>query len=714
MRRFVTAAVLLLAIALGAYYAVFYGGLYLRLGKGEAVDLPFRAEGTELQRWNGQDYAALTLRGVDVSASMPGHYATAYDAGEEDYLRWFEAIGEMGANAVRATNVMNDDFYNALYAYNTTHDQPLYLLQGTNISDDVGDGAKDAYVDGFLGALIEDGKNLVDIVHGRKNLPAVGIRSGGVYRKDVSPWVVGFLVGTEWYPDTISYTDHSTIRSGAFEGTYFQTTADATPFEAAMAQVMEAITAYETDKYGAQRPIGFLCDPSCDFLEYEEVYARQLSKHAQADPEHVTPTPSMAAGCFAAYRLFHFCDTFAQRLSSAQQQAIAPLLEGLPTEQPYGGYLKLLTRYHTMPVLAAGYGVSSSRGAVVQDKEPLTEKQQGERLVEISRTLEDDGWAGGFISTWQDEWERRSWNTAFATVPTENYLWHDLQTESQGYGLMAFAPGAQATCTLDGNPDEWTAKDLLLERDGLRLSARYDAEGVYLLVEGMDQQEALYLPLDVSPEVGSRSSDRPALTFAREADLLLCIDGVEDTRLLVQERFDPLRERFLNETEGVDPFLYFPKKESKSFVSLGMAMQNTLLVEELNPKTRALQRLKVWETGKLVHGNGDSQSAEYNSLADFCFGEGCVEIRLPWLLLNVGDPSSMMVHRDYYAHYGVEFQSVERIWIGMARQGGQGEIPMEALRLKGWKRVEYRERLKESYYVVQAAWKGGGQNAASG
>jgi len=708
MKRFVTAAVLLLAFGIGAYWAVFYGGFYLRLGERRLTEVPFRAEGKAILVRSGQEYTPLTLRGVDASASLPGHYATAYDAAEADYLRWFEAIGDMGANAVRATSIMNDDFYNALYTYNTSHDQPLYLLQGTSVSDAVGNGSKDAYTSGFLDSLMKDGKSLVDIIHGRKNLPAAGIRSGGIYRRDVSPWVVGFLIGTEWYPDTISYTDHNAIRSSAYQGRYFQTTAEATAFEAAMARVMDEITAYETDKYSVQRPIGFLCDPSCDFLEYEEVYARQLEKHAQTDPEHITPLSAMEAGRFAAYRLYDFCDAFPNYLSSHQKREIAPLLAGLSADQPYGGYLELMGRYHTMPVLAAGYGFSTSRGAVLQDQPPLREREQGQRLVEISQALEANGWTGGFISIWKDEWDRRSWNTAFAAVSDAHYLWHDLQTVDQSYGLMAFEPGKEAACILDGDASEWTAADLVLEQDGMRLSARYDAAGLYLLLEGINKEETVYLPLDISAEVGSRSCITPALTFQRAADFVLCLDGADNSRLLVQERWNPLRERFLYETEGSDPFLHFPEQDSAKFVPLGMAVKNPLLVDTLTPETRALQRLGVWETGKLVHGNGDSQSPDYDSLADFCFGEGCVEIRLPWLLLNVGDPASMLAYRDYYQHYGVEFKQIRELWIGAARAGETGEILMKDLRVRGWKRLAFRERLKGSYYIVQAYWKGGG------
>lgn len=705
MKRFVAAAVLLLALGLGAYWAIYYQGLYLPSSQKDAPEIWFRAEGKSLQRWDGQEYSNVILRGVDVSSSQPGHYSTAYDASKEDYLRWFKAIGEMGANAVRAVNIMDDDFYNALYDHNTTHDSPLYLLQGTSVEDSVGDGSGDAYDKNFLDVFLEDGKTLVDIIHGQKDLPAFGIRSGGIYRKDLSPWVAGFLVGTVWYPDTISYTDNNTIRSGVYEGAYFQTVPGAAPFEAAMARIMDGIAAYETEKYGVQRPVGFLCDPACDFLEYEEVYARQLGKHAQTDPEHILPTKAMGAGCFAAYRLYDFCDSFADRLSSGQEQALAPYLSSLEENEPYGGYLELLSEYHTMPVVAAGYGVSSARGAAVMGQTPRSEQEQGRQLAEICRTLESDGWAGGFISTWQDEWERTSWNTAFAAVPSEHYLWHDLQTEGQNFGLMAFEPGTEEVCTLDGDPSEWEEEDVLIEQKGRKLSVRYDAEGLYLLLEGVNQEETVYIPLDVSPEMGSTVCEDPALSFQRQADLLLCLDGVSNSRLLVQERWDSMRERFLYETDRVDPFIHFPEKNG-SFVPVNMVVKNPVLVEILSPDPRYIQRLGVWETGKLTHGSENRGSEDYDSLADFCFGQDCVEIRLPWLLLNVGSPASMKVHRDYYTHYGVEFKTVREIGIGAAGEEGDAPVPMASFRLRGWMNLEYRERLKDSYYIMQDYWRG--------
>lgn len=717
MKRFFIVVALLIALAVGGYYGWFVLGLYLPSPDCDDPAVPFATEGTTYQVLDPATgrYRELVVRGVDLLSSMPGAYATSYAPTENDYLRWLELIGAMGANTVRVVAVMDDDFYNALYTYNTTHAAPLYLIQGLSVADAAGNGANDAYDESFLDTLIDTAKTAVDVVHGRRDLPPVGTQGSGIYRKDVSTWVAGYLVGTEWFSDTIAYTDHNTARPSSFAGEYFSTTADATAFEAMLAQVMDAMASYETNKYGVQRPVGMLTAPDCDFLIYKDVYARQLQKYAFVNPEHVVPTARMEAGRFAAYRLFDFCDNFSAYLEEEQAQELAPLLVNLDTTQIYGGYLQLMARYHTMPLIAAGYHASSARSPIKLGVDPLSEQEQGEMLALIAQTLEQDGWAGGCISTWQDAWERRSWNTAFATDPTNSYLWHDLQTDGQNYGLMAFSPGSEAVCVLDGDPDEWSEDDIVSARNGMTLSARFDAECLYLLVTGVAPNEKAYIPIDVSEEVGSTASSEPSLTFDRGADFLLCLDGPSNTRLLVQERYDALRENFLYETEGDNPFTEFPALDSTAFVPVRTALSNPLLVDELNPETMALRRLGTWEAGLLVAGNGDPSSPEYNSLADICFGEQCVEIRLPWLLLNMGNPASSQAHRDYYEHYGVEFQTTETLWLGIARADENRTLRLKPFELEGWgANLPYRERLKASYAVMQQLWGGGETDAGRG
>lgn len=116
----------------------------------------------------------------------------------------------------------------------------------------------------------------------------------------------------------------------------------------------------------------------------------------------------------------------------------------------------------------------------------------------------------------------------------------------------------------------------------------------------------------------------------------------------------------------------------------------------------------TYETGKLRCGNGNPEAEDFDSLADFCFTESGVEIRLPWQLLNFANPSEMMIHDDYYEHYGVEYIQIDEMYVGVAAgESAEYRIPMESFALEGWgTSVTYHERLKESYYIMKEYWAG--------
>ena len=102
----------------------------------------------------------------------------------------------------------------------------------------------------------------------------------------------------------------------------------------------------------------------------------------------------------------------------------------------------------------------------------------------------------------------------------------------------------------------------------------------------------------------------------------------------------------------------------------------------------------------------DPEAANYDSLADYCFTENGVELRLPWQLLNFASPADRAIHDDYYSNYGVEAVSIDELYAGLALEGeAEGRIRMTPFALEGWgERGSYSERLKESYYILQAAW----------
>ena len=72
-------------------------------------------------------------------------------------------------------------------------------------------------------------------------------------------------------------------------------------------------------------------------------------------------------------------------------------------------------------------------------------------------------------------------------------------------------------------------------------------------------------------------------------------------------------------------------------------------------------------------------------------------------MLNFSDPSRVMVHDDYYEHYGVRSMDIKEIYIGLAREGETAHSG--AFPLSGWERVAVKERKKQSYFIVRQAWK---------
>lgn len=85
-----------------------------------------------------------------------------------------------------------------------------------------------------------------------------------------------------------------------------------------------------------------------------------------------------------------------------------------------------------------------------------------------------------------------------------------------------------------------------------------------------------------------------------------------------------------------------------------------------------------------------------------------IEIRLPWSLLNFLNPSEMMIHDDYYEHYGIEGLKIDEIYAGVGLAAdGTTPIPMTAMPLQGWGRYPTSHpRLKQGYYALQDIWAG--------
>lgn len=712
MKKFLISIFIIAGIILGLDYGVYYKGFYLKERENGSLTVKVRTNGQMIEYQNSEgNYEVLPIKGVDLTSSMPGHYMTDYAINEETYLRWFKWIQEMGANTIRIPNIMDDAFYQALYNYNTQNDLPLYILQGISITEYANNNREDAYSEAFYQQLKEIGRAAVDVIHGKKRIIINKGSGSGHYNKDVSQWVLGYTLATNWNIDTIAYTNHKGYDT-VYKGKYIQTTNEATAFEAMLAKVMDQIIEYESQKYGTQRLLSFMNSPVTDPFEYDKHYAKQLGKHTKLDAENLKATTAFQSGYFASYAIYEFCENFWEYFSTGQKERLADIqwIEELKGET-YDGYVSLLNAYHTVPVIV-GCGFSSSRGTITHT--PLSEFEQGKALVESYQDFIKAGSAGIILSVWQDIWGQPTWNTSYAITSNNRHYWHDIQSFNQGTGLLSFEPGqSQSTCYIDGRATEWTEEDVVIEHEGMKLSMQYNERGVYLLIQGeqLNSKQPLYIPIDTTQQTGSNNCEQYGIQFERNADFLLLLDGPNNSRLLVQKRYEAIRANYSIETTGRDAYVEVPKADAPLFVPIYRVSNDKDLIEqdENFEEIKTKRLMKIVETGKLHYGNGNPESEKFDSLADFYYGENLIEVRIPWQLLNFSDPSHMQIHADYYDHYGVEHMAIDKLYIGIAKANAVNSswIPMKSILLKGWGRdIVYHERLKQSYYIIKQAWGG--------
>ena len=290
---------------------------------------------------------------------------------------------------------------------------------------------------------------------------------------------------------------------------------------------------------------------------------------------------------------------------------------------------------------------------------------------------------------------------------TRTAYWSDYQTNEQYFGLLSFDPGKeQSVCYVDGDVSEWTEKDIV-QRGNTELSVKYDEKFMYFLVkkDGLDfEKDVLYIPLDVTPKTGSNYCKNFDVKFDRNADFVIVLDGKDNSRIMVQERYDALRSTYSKDIYKFDTYFKnnIPEKNSPKFVTIELILRTAIALSSETKETVA----ESYETGKLLYGNANPKSKEFNSLADFCSSGDYIEIKLPWQLMNFADPSKMEIHDDYYdGNYGIEYIDIDKMYAGIGM--GDKRIELDEIKLQGWgNKVTYHERLKQSYYIMQGLWKG--------
>lgn len=723
MKKFIITISILIVAAVTfdtLYYRV---GIFIDLHPNKEVTSFTKVKGNKIQLDKGEGFEDFEIKGVNMGAGYPGRWATEFKITEETYLRWFKQMQEMGANTLRIYTVQEDTFYDALWKYNKDNPDPLYLIHGVWVNDYLMNSRRDMRSDDIFKNFQDDCRDMIDVVHGCKRLSPGDINSAGSgkYDHDISPWVIGYILGVEWEDVSVAYTDHKYDKMdgySSYKGKYMYTSDNATPFEALLAEAGDKAIEYETKRYKKQRLVAFSNWPTTDPFDYPENVAEYFKKCAKVDVEHINTTDKFKSGQFASYHVYPYYPDYLSYVDDLSIYGITNPYEFMTENgeiNTYKAYLSMLTRHHSMPVVISEFGVSTGRGMAQRDRNTgrnqgnMSEQEQGEALVECYKDIMSENCAGGCAFSWHDEWFKRTWNTMYAINMRRTPFWSDYQTNEQYFGIVAFDPGKEKSiCYVDGDDSEWTDNDIISRNKGLTLSMKYDEKFIYLRVKDKGKSlrgEKLAIPIDVTPKSGSNYCDNNKLKFGRAADFLINMDGENNSRLLVQERYEALRANYSQNVWGYDTYVKgnIPMKHSSKFMKINMILQTATALETGDNTTPA----EIYETGKLTYGNANPDSEDFNSLADFMYGDDFVEIKLPWQLLNFSDPSRMEIHDDYYdGNYGVAHINIDKLYAGIGTSSDTERIPMNPLKLEGWdEKPTSHERLKASYYIMQKYWR---------
>lgn len=643
------------------------------------LSYPARVAGDRFEVRTADGWTPFYVRGVNLGAAVPGRFPSEFPD-SVTYARWIAAIGEMGANAIRIYTIHPPQFYQVLREYNLRHpSRPIWLLHGVWVElppgDDYDDQEWNAEVDAEL-------RRVVDLVHGSARIEPRRGHAHGRYHADVAPWTMAFIVGREWEPHSVAVYNERRQDRTSWTGRFLRLEGG-TGMDVWLAAKCELMIGHEMITYGAQRPIAYTNWPTLDPLAHptestadEEVGLRAAmgeptpTATAEYDNDGVTldaalvrTTLSFPAGYFAAYHVYPYYPDF-MVLDGEYQRASSS--EG---RSPYFGYLRDLKSQHQgMPLLIAEYGVPASTG--IAHLHPygwhhggLTEEQMARLDARMTREIAEAGMAGGVIFAWIDEWFKKSWLFSDFLLPLErNRLWLNSLDPEQRYGVIAMEPEPRiAGATLIDRLSGWRGIEPLYDDGDMRVRSVTDEASLWLLVEssGAPPQE-VFIGFDViRADAGSFSwPNRRGPPLPVGAEFVLHAKG-DELRLLADPaaslfRFAPIEVAPEREddlvvmplAEGTDPPGLFSGRLiwdlNAPYVSVARTDGRFDSLRVITNRRRVGRDTTEYATLGYDRGvlrRGAHPDGVWESTPD----SRIIEIRVPWALLNVTDPSSRRV-----------------------------------------------------------------------
>lgn len=579
-----------------------------------AQTLPFSVNKDFITVWDGEDFQAFFVKGVNLGVARPGTYPGEMDATAEQYRQWFTEIREAGFNSIRIYTLHRPQFYDELLAYNLANPQhPIFFFQGVWLNEEL-DGYKDDLyfmTDTFRVEIREN----IDCVHGKRTIPQRFGKAYGEYKSDVSRWNIGYIIGREVYPEEVLVTNEKNATINAFKGKVFSIE-NASPTEAWFTSHLDYLVDYERTKYNTQRPVSMSSWPTLDPLHHpsepnrsEDTASVDLSKIRYVDAP---------AGLFISYHAYPYYPDFI---------GASPRYNGTFDKFGPNSYLAYLidlkSHYKNFPLIIAEYGVPSSWGVAHYTSSGMNhggydEIEQGEANIRLLKSISDAKLGGGIHFAWLDEWFKKTW----ITDPVDNgerVLWHNVTAAEQNFGLKKYEAKREWQLWRDFGPNALISKLYVLQNyDFLEFKIELNQQFQIL--------DEMWVAIDTYDATLGEVRLPNGQIISRGAEFVLHITR-HSARLYVTEAYD-LYALWHRETT--------PEQKHQSTATNG-----------------APWKIVRWKnnTGHMdVQYIGDLKvniSVQPPSSKDaVMIDEKSLHIRMPWTLINFTDPSKMLVFHD--------------------------------------------------------------------
>lgn len=430
-------------------------------------NMPYAITGDFIGKKDASGYLPLILKGINLGSSPPGYFPgeIAYAIPGNTYEKWIKMMTAAGFNSVRVYTLHPPVFYEKLAEYNSENpDNPLYLFQGIWLEEIENGSDPDEYnlflkEEQFSQSIDE----VIDCIHGNRDIPFRPGRAYGDYNTDISPWVAGYIIGREVAPQEIDSTNATNSAVTSFSGQRFSV-ADAEPSEVFFTRMLDKTASYEMDNYLTGRPVSISSWPTLDPLSHpteiftdEDVASVDITRISEQGSENLL---------FASYHAYPYYPDFVSQDPGYRTYSDA---EG---PNSYFGYLTdLRNHYGNIPLIIAEFGVPSSRGDAHTSFSGMnhgghSEEEQGVNNVRLLRNILNAGGGGGFMFAWMDEWFKRTWIVEYleavgfesgTSFITTRQLWHNIVSPEQNFGLISFEQEgyfqSHSFVTDDSSPD---------------------------------------------------------------------------------------------------------------------------------------------------------------------------------------------------------------------------------------------------------------------